>query len=116
MNWLRRARSRLGALLRKDKLDAALETEMRLHIELQTEENIAAGIRSTVKRSSKITSANRIVVFDVEGSSRTEVEHESELAEQLEEVARGYYQIFVRRNSGSVLRALRNAGSETQER
>ena len=38
--------SKLRALLRKDKLDAEMTEEMRLHVEMQTERNVAAGMNA----------------------------------------------------------------------
>src|SRR6266480_7076830 len=45
MNWLHKLRLRLRALLQKKKLDARMDDEMRSHIEMQTQENIDAGMR-----------------------------------------------------------------------
>lgn len=50
MNSLRKLRSRLHALFRKDALDARMNDEMRSHIEMQTEENLAAGMSSDEAR------------------------------------------------------------------
>jgi hypothetical protein len=35
---------RFHTLFRKDKLDTEMDEEMRLHVELQTERNVAAGL------------------------------------------------------------------------
>src|SRR5437762_1085328 len=44
MNWRRKLQVRLRALFQKRKLDAELDEEMRSHIEMQTQENIDAGM------------------------------------------------------------------------
>src|SRR2546426_8232215 len=44
MNWWRKLQLRLRALFQKRKLDAEMDEEMRSHIELQTQENIDAGM------------------------------------------------------------------------
>jgi hypothetical protein len=44
MNWLRRVQSRLQALFCTQDLDAQMDAEMRSHIEMQTQENIEAGM------------------------------------------------------------------------
>ncbi len=44
MNWWRKLRLRLGALFQKRQLDAEMEEEMRSHIEMQTLENLDAGM------------------------------------------------------------------------
>ncbi|MCI0533971.1 MAG: ABC transporter permease [Verrucomicrobiales bacterium] len=45
MNWLHKLRLRLRALFQKEKLDARMDDEMRSHIEMQTQENIDAGMK-----------------------------------------------------------------------
>src|SRR5437867_8468529 len=45
MNWFRKLRLRLRALFQKDTLDARMDDEMRSHIEMQTQENIEAGMK-----------------------------------------------------------------------
>src|SRR6266511_1884212 len=45
MNWLHKLRLRFRALFQKEKLDARMDDEMRSHIELQTQENIEAGMK-----------------------------------------------------------------------
>src|SRR2546428_14173618 len=45
MNWLRTAKSRLQSLFHKQDLDTKMDAEMRSHIEMQTEENIEAGMK-----------------------------------------------------------------------
>ena len=55
MTWWRKLQLRLRALFQKPKLDAEMDEEMRLHIELQTQENLDAGMnpeeaRDTVLR------------------------------------------------------------------
>src|SRR5213080_1842721 len=44
MNWRRKLQVRLRALFQKRKLDAEMDEEMRSHIEMQTQENIGAGM------------------------------------------------------------------------
>ena len=44
MKLLRRIRFRLGVLYGKDKIDAEMDAEMRMHLELRTERNLAAGM------------------------------------------------------------------------
>src|ERR1041384_3785753 len=44
MNWFHKLKLRLRALFRKEKLDAQMDEEMRSHIEMQTQENIEAGM------------------------------------------------------------------------
>src|SRR5437868_1492276 len=43
MEWIGELWRRLAAILKRKQLDADLEEEMRLHIELRAEEQIAAG-------------------------------------------------------------------------
>src|SRR6266545_2146679 len=45
MNWLHKLRLRFRALFQKEKLDARMDDEMRSHIEMQTQENIEAGMK-----------------------------------------------------------------------
>src|SRR6266498_772361 len=45
MNWLRKAKARFQALFSKEELDAKMDDEMRSHIEMQTQENIEAGMK-----------------------------------------------------------------------
>src|SRR5438045_4687992 len=44
MNWWRKLQVRLRALFQKRKLDAGMDEEMRSHIEMQTQENLDAGM------------------------------------------------------------------------
>ena len=44
MNWLQKIQTRLYALFQKKKLDAEMDEEMRSHIEMKTQENLAAGM------------------------------------------------------------------------
>src|SRR6266545_631774 len=44
MNWLHKLRLRFRALFQKEKLDARMDDEMRSHSEMQTQENIEAGM------------------------------------------------------------------------
>src|SRR6266700_3519925 len=45
MNWLPTLQRRFRALFHKEKLDARMDDEMRSHIEMQTQENIEAGMK-----------------------------------------------------------------------
>src|ERR1700716_375227 len=45
MNWSRKIQKRFRALFQKEKLDAQMDDEMRSHIEMQTQENIEAGMK-----------------------------------------------------------------------
>ena len=45
MNWLQRLQLRLRALFQKQRLDEQMDEEMRSHLEMQTEENIDAGMK-----------------------------------------------------------------------
>src|SRR6266511_752315 len=45
MNWFQKLRLRVRALFQKGKLDARMDDEMRSHIEMQTQENIEAGMK-----------------------------------------------------------------------
>src|SRR6266404_1767294 len=45
MSWLQKLRLRFRALFQKKKLDAQVDDEMRSHIEMQTQENIDAGMK-----------------------------------------------------------------------
>src|SRR3989442_3102108 len=45
MNWSRELQVRIRALFQKQKLDARMDEEMRSHIEMQTQENIDAGMK-----------------------------------------------------------------------
>ena len=45
MNWFHKLRLRFRALFQKEKLDARMDEEMRSHIEMQTQENIEAGLK-----------------------------------------------------------------------
>ena len=44
MNWLQKLPLQIRALFQKEKLDARMDDEMRSHIEMQTQENIEAGM------------------------------------------------------------------------
>ncbi len=50
MNWRQKIRLRFGALFQKKKLDAEMEEEMRAHVEMKTQANIAAGMDPTAAR------------------------------------------------------------------
>src|SRR6266508_1998271 len=45
MNWFHKLRRRFRALFHKEKLDARMDDEMRSHIEMQTQEDIEAGMK-----------------------------------------------------------------------
>src|SRR6058998_2780276 len=45
MNWFHKLRLRIRALFQKEKLDARMDDEMRSHVEMQTQENIEAGMK-----------------------------------------------------------------------
>ena len=45
MNWFHKLRLQLRALFQKGKLDARMDEEMGSHIEMQTQENIDAGMK-----------------------------------------------------------------------
>src|SRR5262245_61121481 len=46
MSWLRQAIFRIGALFRRRQLEQEMAEELRLHVELRSERNAAAGMRS----------------------------------------------------------------------
>jgi hypothetical protein len=50
MDWLQKLQLRFYALFRKQKLDAQMDDEMRSHIEMQTQENIDAGMQPAEAR------------------------------------------------------------------
>ncbi|PYK96576.1 MAG: hypothetical protein DME19_19245, partial [Verrucomicrobia bacterium] len=50
MNWWRKLQVRLRALFQKRKLDAEMDEEMSSHIEMQTQENIDAGMNAEEAR------------------------------------------------------------------
>src|SRR5437016_10035025 len=50
MKWIRNVNLRLRALCQKQKLDAQMDDEMRSHVEMQTQENIEAGMNSEEAR------------------------------------------------------------------
>jgi hypothetical protein len=45
MNWFNTMLARVRAVFRKEKLDAQMDDEMRWHLAMQTQENIAAGMK-----------------------------------------------------------------------
>ena len=45
MNWLQKLQGRFRSLFQKDKPDARMDDEMRSHIDMQTQENIEAGMK-----------------------------------------------------------------------
>src|SRR6266852_4388891 len=50
MKWIRNVNLRLRALFQKQKLDTQMDDEMRSHIEMQTQENIEAGMKPAEAR------------------------------------------------------------------
>src|SRR5262245_5940330 len=54
MNLSRKARSLFRSLLFKGDLDAQMDDEMRLHIEMQTQENIGAGMNVEEARNAAL--------------------------------------------------------------
>jgi putative ABC transport system permease protein len=50
MNWLPRLQRRFRALFQKERLDARMDDEIHSHIELQTQENIEAGMEPGAAR------------------------------------------------------------------
>src|SRR6266699_2966995 len=50
MNCLRKAKARFQALFCKEELDTKMDDEMRLHLEMQTQENIEAGMNPDAAR------------------------------------------------------------------
>src|SRR5438132_7812774 len=44
MNWFRRMKARFQALFSKEELDTRMDDEIRSHLEMQTQENIEAGM------------------------------------------------------------------------
>jgi len=54
MNWFHKFRLRFRALFQKGKLDARMDDEMRSHIEMQTQENIEAGMKPDEARYSAL--------------------------------------------------------------
>src|SRR6266516_6367762 len=44
VSWLRKIQNRFRALFQKEKLEGRMDDEMRSHIEMQTQENIEAGM------------------------------------------------------------------------
>ena len=60
MNWWHKVLQRLGALFRKEELDAEMEQEMRSHIEMQTRENITGGTEPEEARYAAIRQFGRL--------------------------------------------------------
>src|SRR4030095_5333840 len=60
MNWLHTLRLRFRALLQKERLDARMDDEMRSHIEMQTQENIEAGMRPEEARYAALRQFGRV--------------------------------------------------------
>ena len=50
MNWFHKLQLRFRALFQKEKLDARMDDEMRSHIEMQTQENVDAGMSAEEAR------------------------------------------------------------------
>ena len=59
MNWRRKLQLRFCALFEKRKLDAEMDEEMRSHIEMQTQENIDAGMNPEQARFAALRQQNR---------------------------------------------------------
>jgi len=60
MNWLHQLRLRFRALFQKEKLDAQMDDEMRSHIEMQTQENIEAGMKPEEARYAALRQFGRV--------------------------------------------------------
>ncbi len=60
MNWLHKLRLRFRALSQKEKLDARMDDEMRSHIEMQTQENIEAGMQPEEARYAALRQFGRV--------------------------------------------------------
>jgi hypothetical protein len=76
MTWQRKLRFWIDALVRKRRVDAEMDQEMRSHIEMQTEENIQAGMGPREARRASVrefgyltTSARSFVGSSFDGSS-----------------------------------------------
>jgi len=60
MNWLHPLRLRFRALFQKEKLDTQMDDEMRSHIEMQTQENIEAGMKPEEARYAALRQFGRV--------------------------------------------------------
>src|SRR5688572_10473760 len=60
MNWFRKLRLRWRALTQKERLDARMDEELRSHIEMQTQENIEAGMPPEEARRTALRALGRI--------------------------------------------------------
>ncbi|MCW5558260.1 MAG: hypothetical protein KIT22_10575, partial [Verrucomicrobiae bacterium] len=60
MNWLHQLRLRFRALSQKEKLDAQMDDEMRSHIEMQTQENMEAGMKPEEARYAALRQFGRV--------------------------------------------------------
>src|SRR5213596_3002020 len=60
MNWLRKLRVRIRALFKKRKLDAEMDEEMRAHLEMQTQENLNAGMNPEEARYAALRQFGRV--------------------------------------------------------
>ncbi len=60
MNWLHQLRLRFRALFQKEQLDAQMDEEMRSHIEMQTQENIEAGMKPEEARYAALRQFGRV--------------------------------------------------------
>src|SRR6266542_4800053 len=60
MTWWRKVQLRLRALVQKRKLDAEMDEEMRSHIEMQTQENVNAGMNPEEARSAALRQFGRV--------------------------------------------------------
>jgi len=54
VSWLRKIQNRFRALFQKEKLEGQMDDEMRSHIEMQTQENIEAGMKPEEARYARV--------------------------------------------------------------
>ena len=74
MSWLRKLHLRIQALFHKEQLDARMDDDMRSHIEMQTQENIDAGIVTTIIGMAPVKPAEFVVFQISQFVGGTEVE------------------------------------------
>src|SRR5206468_4670179 len=60
MTWWRKLQLRFRALFKKGKLDAEMNEEMRSHIEMQTQENLDAGMNPAEARYAALRQFGRV--------------------------------------------------------
>src|SRR5204863_9722005 len=60
MNWSRKLQVRIRALSQKRQLDAEMDEEMRSHIEMQTQENLDAGMNPAEARYAALRQFGRV--------------------------------------------------------